>query len=469
MYPQASPAFRIHIGIYGEVNAGKSTLFNKLLGQAAAITSDTAGSTSDPMRKSCEILGLGPVTFIDTAGESASSAPLDKAKLLATLSTIAEIDGALWVGEGERASIIFSELTKRKVPIIKVTKETSCDEVVARLIATFGEKREALYTESLCKSGQCVALVMPQDSQAPKGRLIVAQALILRELLDRGCVCVSSTPATLPAALKALSDPPALIITDSQAVKKVYETLGSFYNNGRNYSESADGEKTDSDARGEGGNSSIGDASGNSGNGHSVDSDSDSSGKSGASDKSGGGGNGCASDYNTINIDNSNKSCAKSDSKKSSEGGFATNTPNACSSLPPLTTFSILMAYQKGDGKKFLEGAKALLALREGSRVLIAEFCTHTRSAEDIARVKIPLLIKKRVPNIKIDYTSGRDFLTKDLSCYNLVIHCGACMATSSYLRSAQEKASVAQVPMTNYGVAIAALSGVLEKIAFPS
>lgn len=430
MYPQASPAFRVHIGLYGEVNAGKSTLFNKLLGQAAAITSDTAGSTSDPMRKSCEILGLGPVTFIDTAGESASSAPLDKAKLLATLSTIAEIDGALWVGEGERASIIFSELTKRKVPIIKVTKETSCDEVVARLIATFGEKREALYTESLCKSGQCVALVMPQDSQAPKGRLIVAQALILRELLDRGCVCVSSTPAALPAALKALSAPPALIITDSQAVKKVYETLGSFYNNGRNYNDSQKAISNTSD------NDGAGDAS-------------------------------CG---NAISINNNiSNLCAKSDSKKSSEGGFATNTPNACSSLPPLTTFSILMAYQKGDGKKFLEGAKALLALREGSRVLIAEFCTHTRSAEDIARVKIPLLIKKRVPNIQIDYTSGRDFLTKDLSCYNLVIHCGACMATSSYLRSAQEKASVAQVPMTNYGVAIAALSGVLEKIAFPS
>jgi [FeFe] hydrogenase H-cluster maturation GTPase HydF len=239
------------------------------------------------------------------------------------------------------------------------TKAEGLEALRAKLAECRADE-ERLLTQGLCDKGDTVLLVMPQDKQAPKGRLIQPQVQTLRELLDRGCRAMCCTTEDMPEALKALSAPPKLIITDSQVFDAVWKL-------------------------------------------------------------------------------------------KPEE------------SL--LTSFSVLMARYKGDINAFVEGAKVLATLTEQSRVLIAEACTHAPQNEDIGRVKLPRMLRKRVgEGLAIDIVGGADF-PEDLSPYDLIIHCGACMFNRRHVMSRVARAKGANVPITNYGVAIAALMGILNKI----
>ena len=249
-------------------------------------------------------------------------------------------------------------------PIIVSVKDGTGIEAIHRAIleklpADFGEQT---ITGSLVAEGDVIVLVMPQDLQAPKGRLILPQVQTIRELLDKKCLVMSCTTDKLKDTLCALTNPPKLIITDSQVFHTVYE-------------------------------------------------------------------------------------------QKPAESR--------------LTSFSVLFAGYKGDIHYYVESTSAIDRLTEQSRVLIAEACTHAPLTEDIGRVKIPHLLRKRTgERLQIDIVSGNDF-PEDLSPYNLIIHCGACMFNRKYVLSRIEQARAQQVPMTNYGVAIAHLNGILNKIVY--
>lgn len=386
---------RLHIGIFGRRNSGKSSLINALTGQDTSVVSDVAGTTTDPVYKSMEIHGIGPCVLIDTAGFDDGGA-LGALRVEQTEKALAKTDIALllfcggvspWEQEWAR------RLKDAKIPTVAVAGKADlpgssglCAEIERQLrlvpiaaSARTGEGidaiREALIrlipeeyesesiTRTLAEEGDLVLLVMPQDIQAPKGRLILPQVQVLRELLDKKCLVMSTVTEKLDEALKALSAPPRLIITDSQVFRTVWE-------------------------------------------------------------------------------------------KK-----------------PPqsrLTSFSVLMAGYKGDLPYFVEGASAIEALTESSRVLIAEACTHAPLAEDIGREKIPRMLRKRVgEGLQVDIVAGTDF-PRDLSPYDLIIHCGGCMFNRKYLLSRVEQARKAHVPMSNYGVVIACLSGILPEIDLP-
>jgi [FeFe] hydrogenase H-cluster maturation GTPase HydF len=245
------------------------------------------------------------------------------------------------------------------IPVVTYTRGESIDSLLERLRAVAPKQEERFLTGNLVKSGDCVLLVMPQDSEAPKGRLILPQVQVLRELLDRGCNAICCTPESLASALKRVT--PDLVITDSQVFGLVNRALPS----------------------------SI-----------------------------------------------------------------------------PLTSFSVLLAGAKGDLRTFVDGASAIDRLQPGDRLLIAEACTHVPDTEDIGRVKIPALLRKKA-DIKVDIAAGNDF-PEDLTPYQLIIHCGGCVATRTLVQSRIKKALRAGVPITNYGIAIAKLQGILERIALP-
>ena len=383
-------AQRLHIALYGRRNGGKSSLINALTGQQVALVSPVAGTTADPVKKAMELHPIGPVLFIDTAGYD-DEGELGQLRVEATRDTLQRADVALLVIAGEPTQEDLGwaqQLKAQNTPFLVVQtkgdlvapaqlpKELS-QRTVAVSAAT-GEGIEALraaltalvpedfgrqdLTRGLCSAGDVVLLVMPQDIQAPKGRLILPQVRTIRHLLDLKCTVVSTTNHGLDGALAALSAPPKLIITDSQcfplvAAKKPEESL--------------------------------------------------------------------------------------------------------------LTSFSILMAADKGDIDAFAQGAKAIGTLTQHSRVLIAEGCTHAPLEEDIGRVKIPRLLRKRVgQGLQVDVVAGSDF-PHDLTGYDLVIHCGGCMFNRAYVLSRLAQAQRQGVPMTNYGVAIAYLTGILEQVSW--
>ena len=254
-------------------------------------------------------------------------------------------------------------LRKAQVPVVEIApreeKETVIPDLIRNLQAAKPADTQRLLTGGLVGRDDLVVLVMPQDSEAPKGRLILPQVQVLRELLDLGCIPVCCQPDGLPRALAGLSAPPALTITDSQAFAKVNAILPKDY---------------------------------------------------------------------------------------------------------PLTSFSILLAGAKGDIRAFVEGAKAIDTLQPGDRVLIAEACTHVPDTEDIGRVKIPALLRKRA-DVEVEVAAGNDF-PEDLSPYSLIIHCGACVATRTLVQRRIKKALLAGVPITNYGIALAKLTGILDRIS---
>ncbi|SKA90276.1 iron-only hydrogenase maturation protein HydF [Clostridium sp. USBA 49] len=386
---------RLHIGIFGKRNSGKSSLINALTNQKIALVSDVAGTTTDPVYKSMEIHGIGPCVFIDTAGfddvgelglmrVSQTKKAMEKTDIAIVVFTDSQIEEELkWISDfKEKNTPVIAVINKSDIldntkelckiineksglnPIIVSAKDkTGIKKIQEELIRLLPEDFEAKsITGNLVKEGDLVLLVMPQDIQAPKGRLILPQVQTIRELLDKKCVVLSSTTDKLDEALSCISKPPELIITDSQVFKTVYE-------------------------------------------------------------------------------------------KKPKES--------------KLTSFSVLFANYKGDIDYFVKSAYAIENLTENSKVLIAEACTHAPLEEDIGREKIPKMLKKRVgEKLTCNVVSGADF-PSDLSEYDLIIHCGACMFNRKYVISRLDAAKEQGIPMTNYGVAIAYLSGILDKIDF--
>ncbi len=384
---------RLHIGLFGKRNSGKSSLVNALTGQAASLVSEVPGTTTDPVFKAMEIYGIGPCVFIDTAGFD-DEGTLGELRIGQTLRALDRTDIALMVCTDEHIDdeLQWSRRMKEKdVPVVWILNkcdlpengeqtmrsiEKQCGQVPL-LVSAKSRKgiedvrlriRQLLPDETmeqgllggLAEEGDTVMLVMPQDIQAPKGRLILPQVQTLRELLDRKCLVMSCTTDKIDRMLQALSSPPKLIITDSQAFKTVY-------------------------------------------------------------------------------------------GKKPAESR--------------LTSFSVLFARHKGDIGYYMEGARAISRLTEQSRVLIAEACTHAPMQEDIGRVKIPAMLRKRIGEaLQIDIVSGNDF-PDSLASYDLIIHCGACMFNRKHVLNRIASAKRQHVPMTNYGVAIAFLSGILDKI----
>ncbi len=387
-------ANRLHIALFGRRNSGKSSLINAITGQDIALVSEIAGTTTDPVYKAMELHPIGPVMFIDTAGFD-DVGTLGELRIEKTRKAIEKTDVAIVFFSGTELSLEkewTDELKKRRIPVIPVINKAdileNTDEVKKQVEDTLGlmpivisakEKtgldkvREELVravpedfevssiTAHLVNEGDLVLLVMPQDIQAPKGRLILPQVQVIRDLLDLKCMVMSVTTDKLDNALKAMAKPPKLIITDSQVFDKVY-------------------------------------------------------------------------------------------AKKPEE------------SL--LTSFSVLFAEYKGDISAYIKGAEAIDVLTEESAVLIAEACTHAPLGEDIGRVQLPRLLRQKVgEGLTVDIVSGTDF-PKDLSKYSLVIQCGCCMFNRKYVLSRIESAVAQNVSICNYGIAIAKLRGILEKVA---
>ena len=397
-------ASRLHIALFGKRNSGKSSLINALTGQDTALVSDTPGTTTDPVQKAMEIHGIGPCLFIDTPGFD-DEGELGNRRIERTWKAVEKTDIALLLCAGgssaeETGEPDFTEelhwleqLKAKNIPTILLINKADIRKNTAslaiRIKETFGSQpipvsakektgieliRQAILeklpedfdqqsiTGNLVTEGDLVLLVMPQDIQAPKGRLILPQVQTMRELLDKKCLIMSCTTDKLRETLQALSRPPKLIITDSQVFKTVYE-------------------------------------------------------------------------------------------QKPEESR--------------LTSFSVLFAGYKGDIRYYVKSASAIGSLTESSRVLIAEACTHAPLSEDIGRVKLPHLLRKRIgEKLSIDIVAGTDF-PQDLTPYSLVIHCGACMFNRKYVLNRIERARLQNVPMTNYGVAIAFLNGILNQIEY--
>ncbi|MBR6054034.1 MAG: [Bacteroidales bacterium] len=384
----------VQISFFGATNSGKSTLVNAIAGQQVALVSDRPGTTTDPVRKRIEIPGIGPVLLVDTAGYG-DEGELGAERERLTRAVIDSTDVAVLLLSGHPADALWRQLLEdADIPVVPVIPrpqaecisfgdgdslaslgmtegalgmtegalgmtEGAKESLLRRIAAAIPSEEERFLTGDLVRKGDIVVMVMPQDSEAPKGRIILPQVQVLRELLDRGCVPVCCTPETLP---EAMTKKPDLVITDSQVFKQVDAAI-------------------------------LADC--------------------------------------------------------------------------PLTSFSILLAAAKGDIDVFVEGAKAIDGLRPGARVLIAEACTHVPDNEDIGRVKIPALLRKKTGDMQVDVAGGNDF-PEDLSGYDLIIHCGACVAGKRLVRSRIKKALRAGVPITNYGIAIAALQGILGRVSLP-
>ena len=417
VFMEVSRGQRLYIGIFGNTNSGKSSLMNMLVGQSFSIVSELSGTTTDCVQKNMELPGIGPAVFIDTAGFNDES-ELGNKRLAKTYEALSKCDIILAVISAEELCVSsqdnktqspkadaleqilktpgFQKLVQSQKPLVWVISKVKDDdsELIGVLQSKFeknelfeknppvlmdsatGKNKDKLLaairqkvpedyfdtslTEKYCTPGENVLLVMPQDSQAPKGRLILPQVQTIRDLLDRRVCIHCCTQKTFLQTIASLKNPPDLIITDSQLFSFVHK-----------------------------------------------------------------------------------------------------NKPASSR----LTSFSILMAAYKGDIELFREGAKAIKKLTDGSRVLIAEACTHVPATEDIGTVKIPKLLRKIAPNVQIDFARGTDFpeQPEELKKYDLIIHCGACMFNKAYVLQRQHNAKNAAVPMTNYGVAIAEINGILD------
>ena len=394
---------RLHIGFFGKRNAGKSSIVNSLTNQHISLVSDTPGTTTDPVIKSMELLPIGPIAVIDTAGLD-DEGSLGKLRIKKSIEIMDRTDLAVLVFNAESLKNDenfdfekkwFNELSKRNTPIVAVLNKIDtikdntklldklCTDIknefhipVVKMSAMnkldICSLKDALIKASpsdfekdalvgdIIKKKDLVLLVAPQDIQAPKGRLILPEAQTIRDLLDNNAMVLSVTISELEDALACLKDKPALVITDSQ----VFKTVNSI-----------------------------------------VPKD------------------------------------------------------------VPLTSFSILMARYKGDLKTLVDGAKALDTLEDGDKVLIAEACTHHPLKGDIAREKIPRWIREKYKkDIEFTNITGVDF-PGNLSEYKVIIQCGSCMFTRKQLMSRIIKAEANTVPITNFGVAIAHLNGILPRV----
>lgn len=386
-------SMRLHIGIFGKTNVGKSSLLNRITNQDVSIVSNIAGTTTDVVEKSMELLPIGPVNFLDTAGINDSTA-LSSERIEKTMKIINRTDVAIVVcdynGMDDYERNLIEKFNELKIPFMifinKTDEKYPSDFIIEDLknytkhillssvktddliVFKIKELLVKLLPEDFVNSpkivgdlipqGSTVILVIPIDKEAPKGRIILPQVQTLRDLLDNNCVSVVVKESELKSAIDNLKFAPSLVVTDSQAFKNVSEIVPE-------------------------------------------------------------------------NI--------------------------------PLTSFSILFARLKGDLNTFSQGAKAIEKLQDGDRVLILESCTHHAIEDDIGRVKIPNLLRKKTgKNLIIDNIAGHDF--PDISKYKLIIHCGACMTNRREVLSRILLASENNVPITNYGICISYCLGILPR-----
>lgn len=386
-------SMRLHIGIFGKTNVGKSSLLNRITNQDVSIVSNIAGTTTDVVEKTMELLPIGPVNFLDTAGINDSTA-LSSERIEKTMKIINRTDVAIVVcdynGIDDYERNLIEKFNELKIPFMifinKTDEKYPSDSIIEDLknytkyILLSSVKTDDLIVfkikdllvkllpedfvnspkivGDLIPQGSTVILVIPIDKEAPKGRIILPQVQTLRDLLDNNCVSVVVKESELKSAIDNLKIAPSLVVTDSQAFKNVSEIVPE-------------------------------------------------------------------------NI--------------------------------PLTSFSILFARLKGDLNAFSQGAKAIEKLQDGDRVLILESCTHHAIEDDIGRVKIPNLLRKKTgKNLIIDNIAGHDF--PDISKYKLIIHCGACMTNRREVLSRILLASENNVPITNYGICISYCLGILPR-----
>ena len=383
---------RLHFGLFGKRNAGKSSLINALANQNISIVSNVAGTTTDPVEKAFELHPIGPVVFMDTAGID-DVGDLGQARVSKTLSVLDWMDIAIVVcpfnAWGDDEEKLLKITHQNGTPTIIVFNKTDLgspdDSLINRLKAKgypivftsalngngIAQLKDALIqtvlsqTEpdrplmaGLTQPGDTVVLVTPIDTGAPKGRLILPQVQAIRELLDADAKCFVIKENPISETLQELKEKPALVVTDSQVVLRVVKEV-----------------------------------------------------------------------------------------------------PEPI----PVTTFSIQMAYSKSDLKEMAIGAAAVTQLKPGDRVLIAETCSHHPLKDDIGRVKIPNWLRQKYGNVQIDIAVGKDFPT-DLTPYKVIIQCGGCIVTRRHMLARLRAAKAQGVPMTNYGVVISLLQGVLPR-----
>lgn len=386
-------SMRLHIGIFGKTNVGKSSLLNRITNQDVSIVSNIAGTTTDVVEKTMELLPIGPINFLDTAGINDSTA-LSSERIEKTMKIINRTDVAIVVcdynGIDDYERNLIEKFNELKIPFMifinKTDEKYPSDSIIEDLknytkyillssvktddliVFKIKELLVKLLPEDFVNSpkivgdlipqGSTVILVIPIDKEAPKGRIILPQVQTLRDLLDNNCVSVVVKESELKSAIDNLKIAPSLVVTDSQAFKNVSEIVPE-------------------------------------------------------------------------NIH--------------------------------LTSFSILFARLKGDLNTFSQGAKSIEKLQDGDRVLILESCTHHAIEDDIGRVKIPNLLRKKTgKNLIIDNIAGHDF--PDISKYKLIIHCGACMTNRREVLSRILLASENNVPITNYGICISYCLGILPR-----
>lgn len=379
---------RIHIGIFGRRNAGKSSVINAITGQNLAIVSDVKGTTTDPVYKAMEILPIGPVVIVDTPGFD-DEGSLGELRVKKSIQVLNKTDVAVLVidaGKGytEQDILLAEKIISKGIPLVVAvnkydsnknfklpghfkneilvsakTKENinQLKNLIASQISDKSSKHPII--SDLIQENDLIVLVVPIDESAPKGRLILPQQQTIREILDIGAVAVVSKEIQLAKTLESLGKKPKMIVTDSQAFGKV-------------------------------------------------------------------------SKVTPINV--------------------------------PLTSFSILFARHKGDLSVAVSGAKALESLKDGDKVLISEGCTHHRQCNDIGTVKMPNMIKNFTgKNPEFYFTSGGEF-PEDLKEFKVIVHCGACMLNEREMKHRIGIAREQGVPITNYGIAIAHMNGILKR-----
>ena len=383
-------ANRIHIGIFGRRNAGKSSIINAMTGQSLAIVSDVAGTTTDPVLKAMELLPLGPVVIIDTPGlddvGELGLMRVQKAYQILNKTDIAVvvIDGS--VGMTEQDEQILERIKAKNIPYVIVKNKSDLYEAaeeteentisvsaatgkniheLKEMLGRLAPKEDAnrVIVRDILQQGDFVVLVVPIDSAAPKGRLILPQQQTIRDILEAGAVPVVTRDTELADTMKNLGRTPRLVITDSQVFGKVSKIVPAEVE---------------------------------------------------------------------------------------------------------LTSFSILMARFKGDLEANVKGARMLETLKDGDKVLISEGCTHHRQCEDIGTVKMPRWIQEYTgKELNFSFTSGTEF-PADLSEYALIVHCGGCTLNEREMKYRLKCAEDQHIPMTNYGICIAYMNGILERSIQP-
>lgn len=380
---KALKSLRLHIGLFGRTNVGKSSFLNKITNQAISIVSDTAGTTTDVVEKSMELLPIGPVTFLDTAGLDDTS-QLGALRIEKTQKIFNRCDIAVLITDKNELTSIENNIIEKfknlNIPyLIIINKQDNNPDIKSDFMVTstvtdnkIVEKFKAELIKilpddfinspkivgDLIDTKSTVILVIPIDKEAPKGRIILPQVQALRDLLDSNCISIVVKESELQNALDSLKNPPSLVVTDSQAFKTVSEIV-----------------------------------------------------------------------------------------------------PESI----PLTSFSILFARLKGNLNEFIKGANAIESLKDGSKILFLESCTHHAIDDDIARVKIPRLLKQKTgKELTCEYYTGHDF--PDITGYDLIIHCGACMTNRKEVLSRILIATEKHVPITNYGIVISYCLGILPR-----